>query len=306
MPYTNKYGSLERFEACFNPDGTLKDFIKEIPKGYDGFDLYMGSDCSGSVYWAWNRVGCSFSFAFTGDAMPCTEGGTLPVGDYAFAPGMETDQIRDQNGEQIMAESYAKLYLGDAILQRTKAGGGHIRLISQTPVIYRKCDGSIDLDNSYILSHELGGNLGGWRTLKGWDTPWLINHRYTFRELYKTHYIPITIRELQEGIAPQPTLEERDIRLNAGSVASNWRIISTTAKVLDGEREIWRDCVFTAVHPFDKETQDVMARSTVREVDLTVHGKNWRDGILLPGKRYTYLVEVLLGNGETLTTSIEV
>ena len=306
MPYTNKDGSFERFLACFNPDGTLKDFIKEIPKGYDGFDLYMGSDCSGGVYWAWNRIGCSFSFRFTGDAMPLEEGGTLPVGDYAFEPGMETDQIRDRNGEQGMAQSYAKLYLGDAILQRTKKGGGHIRLVSKTPVIYRKNDGSIDLDNSYILTHELGGNLGGWRNLEGWDTPWLTDHRYTFRDLYNTHYIPITIRELQEGVCPEATLDAQITGINCGVVRSNWRIISTTAKVFADGEEVWSDRVFTAVHPFDEESGDTIARTTVREVDLQAHRDRWSDDLLKPGKRYTYQVEVLLGNGQTLSASIDV
>lgn len=303
MPYTNKYGSLERFEACFNVDGTLKEFIKAMPTGYDGFDLYVGNDCSGAVYWAWSRIGSSFSFRFTGDAMPLTEGGTLPVGDYAFEPGMETDQIRDRNGEQIMAESYAKLYLGDAILQRTKAGGGHIRMVSKTPVIYRHRDGSIDLDNSYLFCHEQGGNTGFNMKVGGWNSTWLTDYRYTFRDLYGAHYIPITIRELQEGVRPKATLKEEITAMNSGRVSSNWRIISTTAKVLDGEREIWRDCAFTAVHPYDAETQDTMARSTVREVDLAVHGKNWRDDILRPGKQYVYQVEVLLGNGEVLTTN---
>lgn len=303
MPYTNKYGSYERFLYCFNPDGTLKDFIKAAPTGYDGFDLYVGNDCSGGVYWAWSRIGCSFSFRFTGDAMPLEEGGTLPVGEYAFEPGMETDQIRDLNGEQKLAESYAKLYFGDAILQRTKAGGGHIRMISQTPVVYRRFDGTIDLDNSYMLTHEQGGNGGPARLMGGWNSTWLTNHRYTFRDLFNTHYIPITIRELREGVRPQATLKEEVAGINTGRVSSNWRIISTTAKVLEGEREIWSDTVFTAIHPFDPDTYDTAARSTIREVELSVHRENWQESLLQSGKTYRYTVEVLLGNGEILTTA---
>lgn len=302
MPYTNKYGSLERFHACFHPDGTLKDFIKEIPKGYDGFDLYMGNDCSGGVYWAWNRIGCSFSFSFTRAALPWQDSGTLPVGPYTYGWDMNTDEMRDKNSEQMMAQSYAQLYFGDAVVQFTGEKGGHIRMVSQTPVIYRKCDGSIDLDNSYILCHEQGGNLGGWRNLKGWNTSWLTHHRYTFRDLYDTHYIPITIRELRDGDSPAPVLEERISGINIGEVSSNWRIISTKAKLLEGEKEIWSDRVFTAVHPYNTETQDTAARSTVRRVNLTVHNQNWREDILLPGKTYTYTVEVMLGNGEVLTT----
>lgn len=302
MPYTNKYGAMERFTACFNSDGTLKDFIKAMPKGYDGFDLYMGNDCTGAVYWAWNRVGCSFSFTFTADAMPYAGCGILPVGDYAFAPGMETDQIRDLNGEQKMAESYAMLYFGDAVLQRTTAKGGHIRLVSRTPVVYRRQDGTIDLENSYILTHEQGGNLGACRNMGGWNTTWLTDYRYTFRDLCDTHYIPITIRELRDGDSPAPVLEERISGINSGEVSSNWRIISTKAKVLEGEKEIWSDRVFTAVHPYNTETQDTAARSTVRRVNLTVHNQNWREDLLLPGKTYTYTVEVMLGNGEVLTT----
>ena len=234
--------------------------------------------------------------------MPLEEGGTLPVGEYDFEAGMETDQIRDLNGEQKLAESYAKLYMGDAILQRTRAAGGHIRLVAQTPVVYRRQDGTIDLDNSYMLTHEQGGNGGPARALGGWNSTWLTNHRYTFRDLYKTHYIPITIRELREGIRPRAKLEQQVTGINTGRVSSNWRIISTTAKVLEGEREIWSDTVFTAVHPFDPETQDTAARSTVREVDLSVHSQNWQEALLQPGKAYSYTVEVLLGNGEILTT----
>ena len=55
-------------QYALDEDGYIKDWLYDM-EAYDGFDLYMGNDCSGGVYWAWNRIGCSFSFSFTRSAI---------------------------------------------------------------------------------------------------------------------------------------------------------------------------------------------------------------------------------------------
>jgi len=304
MPYTNKYGSYERFAYCFEADGTLKPFIKEIPKGAEGFDLYMGNDCSGAVYNAWLRIGCSFSFKACYDARPNSTGGTLPVGNYTWEGNEYTDQICLRNGEQVMAESYAKLRMGDAVVvYENVKGGHHIRMVAACPVVVRLQSGSIDLNSSYITVHEQGGNLGARKDAPGWNTSWLIHHKWTFRQLWETFYVPITIRELQEGQMPERILEDGLTGVNKGTVSSNYRILSTRAVVTDSKgREVWSDLRFTAVAHFDPESNDDAARSTIRSVDLAGHAETWNADVLEKGKQYSYFVEVLLGTGETLTT----
>ena len=304
MPYTNKYGSLERFMYCFEPDGTLKSFIKEMPNGAEGFDLYMGNDCSGAVYQAWLRIGCSFSFKACFDARPNSTGGTLPVGDYIWEGNEHTNQICLRNGEQRMAESYAKLRKGDAVVvYENVLGGHHIRMVDSCPVVVRSQDGTIDMGSSYITVHEQGGNLGSNKDHPSWESSWLIHHKWTFRKLWETYYVPITIQELQTGVMPERILEDGVTGLNAGTVSSNYRILSTRAVVEDAAgTEVWSDLKFTAVAHFEEETCDDAARSTIRSVNLADHAESWTPAVLETGKQYNYFVEVLLGTGETLTT----
>ncbi len=301
LPYNQNYGSMERFQYSFLPNGNMKDFVKEKTDGFDGFDRYIGNDCSGAVYWAWCRIGCSFTFGVTQHMMPWNEYGVIPVGDYVFDRETLTEDILKRNGEQVMAECYAKLRMADSMVNRYP-DWGHTRLCVGAPVVFRRPDGTISLEDSFIRTHEQGGNLRG-RWLKGWQNGWLLDYRYTFRDLWNTLYIPVTIRELEEEKIPAATLQDCMTGLNEGSVTSNYRIDSTVAHLFDASgAEVWNDRLFTAMVPFEESNNYGLIRKTILTVDLADHAPHLDTATLESGKQYTYQIDVLLGNGETLST----
>ena len=201
-----------------------------------GMSLYMGNNCSYAVQWAWgaisptrvyndanNKAGSVHGGARVYSAqgvVPTNENqletGVLPVGNYQVpVDGYEDPQmdLRDTasligyNGVQTMAEAYAQTHMGDAITfadyYKETAGTyeydtAHIRMVAADPVIIRENDGEIDLNASYVVTHEQGDGLYDNKTPDGKAyskavdyyktyekklTSWRINHRYTLSVL---------------------------------------------------------------------------------------------------------------------------
>ena len=83
---------------------------------------------------------------------------------------------------------------------------------------------------------------------------------------------------------PEPALAADVQGLNRGTVRSNWRIISTTARVLDAAGQaVWEDRRFTAMERFDDHASYAPLRRTVRAVDLSVHEPAWDESALTSG-----------------------
>ena len=206
-----------------------------------GFIQYMGTDCSSSIGWAWATVSPAKMDDpnYTGtylhlcrwmvpNAYNQQKYGVYPVGNYqmpetnaekytAYADVRNTQEIILLNGAQAMAEAYAQAHRGDALVfNTTKASDGedsvllqdegHSRMIAEDPVVIRNADGTIDLDKSYMITHEQGDGLGDVkdqngnyisnydstkRSGTGWIsdtyyikyTSWRINHKYNFNML---------------------------------------------------------------------------------------------------------------------------
>ncbi len=307
LPYTQKYGSLERAGWCLDKDGYVKDLFpvfsdasreakgcEEIP-----WDVYLGNDCSGAVYWSWMRACPSVSFGFTGDMVPTPENirdyGVIPLGSYT-ADSLLTDEIIKKNTPERIAECLALLQIGDAIVQRTPEHG-HTRLVARDAFVLRDENGRINCDASYIATHEQGVGKGS----SGRNSTWQLNARYTFTELLKD-YLPITNRELIAG-APAEVLVKTAYLKGPfeGLIRSNYRIISSTMQLTDKKTgNKYENTVFTAI---DKDRNkekpnDDFARSTVREISLSDHKDGFKN---IPEGRYDYSVSVLLSNGASIS-----
>lgn len=307
LPYTQKYGSVERAQYCMTEDAYVADWLpafsdaaqeaqgsKETP-----WDVYLGNDCSGAVYWAWQRTCPSVEFGYTGDMIPTEENqklyGILPVGEYR-AEGVLTKEIVQANMPERIAQCYAQLHMGDAIIMRDP-GYGHTRLVARDPMVVRKEDGSIDLNASYLATHEQGVGKGS----SGRNSTWQLNARYTFRDLLETGYLPITNRDLREGYAPAvQVMAEGITNPFSGKVRSNYRIISTTVALTHRDtRKKYESVEFTALDKNrNKRTpkEDGYARSTVREAVLSPHRDTMQN---IPKGEYTYTVSVCLSTGNT-------
>lgn len=306
LPYTQKYGSLERAQYCLSTDQKVADWLPSFSDAapeaqgcrQTPWDVYLGNDCSGAVYWSWQRACASVSFGFTGDMVPTEENqkeyGVLPLGGYQ-ADTLFTDDIIAQNGPERIAECLALLRMGDAIIQRDHKNG-HTRLAARDPMVMRREDGTIDPEESYLPTHEHGVGKGS----SGRNSTWQLDCRYTFRELL-VNYLPITNKELLEGRDAPVELQTDEIRGPwEGQVSSNYRIISTTVSMThQATGKTWESVQFTALdRNRHKATvrDDGFARSTIRTAELSWHKEDFSQ---LPAGEYSYTVSVLLGTGTT-------
>lgn len=304
LPYTQKFGSLERLQACLEADGYVKDDLPGYSDAADkdpgntlpGWDNYLGNDCSGAVFWAWARACPSVRFAYTGHMIPTpgnqAEFGVRPVGTYR-ANCENSPEVLAANGQTAILEGYAALRMADAIVMRSPAHG-HTRLVFRDPVVMRREDGSIDPQASYVPTHEQGVGKGS----SGRDSTWQLNCRYTFGELLETGYLPITSADLLAGSVPDAQLQAQVDGPFSGKIYANYRIISTTVcltSAMDAAR--YKSTVFCNVvnrHREDPGCGDGKARDTVAFAELTKHAENLQH---IPGGQYDYTVSALLSNG---------
>ena len=147
-----------------------------------GFARYMGNNCSYAVGWAWAAI----SSARTNDNYGGVQGigatemvptpantatyGVLAVGGYATPDetaankGRQTREVIALNGGAAgMAEYYALAARGDALVfeqqNSSTSTDAHTRMLAYEPVIIRNYKNTIDLDASYVITHEQGDGL---------------------------------------------------------------------------------------------------------------------------------------------------
>jgi len=269
-----------------------------------GFILMMGNDCSSAIGWAWGAVAparipnvgtkvTSTPYMIPND-YNTKNYGVLPAGGYQTITSeyfgedefpkdaCDTQSIIALNGgAEGMAEYYAKSTRGDALLCVEYAldttndtwvkDTGHARLLAGDPVIIRDADGAIDLNTSYVITHEQGDGLfdnrnasGNYETYNGYNvkqTSWRINYKYTLDVLLTEDaynaatrpgcgwgYVPVTIPAFSyEGELKEPythrgyevdqqedPANQHPIQLpNSGWYYSNWLVNSVTMVITD-------------------------------------------------------------------------
>jgi len=306
IPYTGKCSPLERFKYCFNEDGTLKDFTKRMVMGYDNFDMYMGVDCSGAVYWSWVAVSPSTEWQWTHNMLEGSQDGGLAIGGYEGAETLtDTKDIYDLNGEEFIIECLALLHKGDAATTRytdEETGGtaGHTRMCAEDPVILRDAEGKIDTYASYIIMHGQGDGIS--YSLP--NTTWVIDRKFTLQSLVSDYYVPLSNKELLEGKAPECWVKlDNDSTgkayMTTGTVESNYRLISTTIRIKDEAGEVvWEQTLFTPVDKFETARTDYEARETARTFNLAAFAAYIGEMELEAGKTYTYELSAMPAPGD--------
>lgn len=307
IPYTGKCSPLEKFKYCFDEEGNLKDFTKRVIMGYDNFDMYMGVDCSGAVYWSWVAVSPSTEWQWTHNMLQGSGDGGLAVGGYEGAETLtDTKQIYDLNGEEFMIDCLALLHKGDAATTRytdkeTGGSANHTRLVAEDPVILRDAEGKIDTYASYIIMHGQGDGIS--YSLP--NTTWVIDRKFTFQTLIDDYYVPVSNKELLEGKAPEcwVTLDNDKTGkayMTTGTIESNYRLISATIKIMDQNGEVaWEQTLFTPTDMFETARTDYAARETVRTFNLAAFAAYIGEMELEAGKTYTYELSAMPAPGES-------
>lgn len=317
LPYTHGNNSVHAFSDFFVSVDDKGVYTMDVKSEHfnGNADLSptgcarLGTDCADAVFWAWAHISSTISFKLTKNMTRLA--GCIPVGDYVCdwaVYDQATSVIRDQNGYDVMMESYAKMQKGDGMVFINKNIQGHAVMCVGVEVV-RDASGKIDPDQSYaiILEQQSGGERDQQPVideatglevypLDGIDVKW------TFSTLYERAYLPVTCQEL---IDPSPLLEPAvndpltDVTAKTmfkGTITGTRPIASVTLSVLDSNGTKVQEATAYIT------SNDVPGFSMTRfisDVEKTVmHGYYDLDE-LQPGE-YTCVFTARLGDGSMI------
>lgn len=308
MPYNHMSSSLTRFNYCVDDDRVLKDWVYETPPE-DGYDAYVGNDCSTSVLHAWFTVSNSVDF------MRCTYmlpqytdiGGCLKVGEYnsdfTLASNSYTDLFIKNNDEQVMYEAYAQLRKGDAYVYMVPAGG-HSRMAAEDAVVVRDQNGLIDPEYSYVISHEHGVTTVDEVNMT--KTTWRVNYKYTFANLYAVSAIPVTCEELVTGEMETATCELQNgadgkAGMTTGLVQANYYLTDVRLVIKDSKGDtVFDHVMFPTVGKLKEDGHwDVNIRVYRDNYDLGFFAAPLQELQLKKGETYSYVITADLATDDT-------
>ena len=325
-----------------------------------GFTTYAGNDCATAVGWAWNTVAPArrtdhgayvlSTSSMTPNVYSTPKYGVYPVGDYQLIqPDLEkypaAEDARNSRtiialngGGQSMAEFYATASRGDALLYKNTvlntttgvwdSNGGHARMLAYDPMIVRNYAGKIDLEASYVITHEQGDGLfdcqdasGKYEQYNGYgvkETSWRIDFKYPLNVLLTEEghkgfkaatgknpgsgwgYIPVTIEtftydgELRKPYYDDGYTDHPIVLPNSGWYYSNYYNVcgEMTIKSATGET-VYQKTEYVAPDGRGSDYQKIMLE--VLFPDATDN--------LVAGQTYTVTVRILAANG-TWTTKV--
>ena len=253
LPYVSRgAGNLYRLAEICDPVTGVLDRNSDVFENI----RYFGNACSGAASMAWARVVTS---AYLGYTMFLSEAnGFLPVGPYRYGrenvtvflkkdpDGYNCRHICDENGEQVMFESYAQMKPADGV-----GCCGHVRMNSAIPTVVRNADGTINGEESYTLmreqvcypthpNHIRIAPDGSHYLAQGF-----VDVKYTFRDLFDTEYIPFTFAEFRDPSRVEPTRVRFAVEPEVKDrvLTCNYPISDVFVE-LDGKRYAYRNMEF--------------------------------------------------------------
>jgi len=315
LPYNHMGGSIARLKYVLKEDGHVQDWVSPI--GYDGFDIYLGADCSSAVARAWSTVSNSldWDYASTAKQLPWANKGAIALGDYTWdytgtSTTNYTNKVLTAAGEETIYEAYAQILHGDVITY-LMPNGGHSRMATSDAVVYRNADGKIDPDSSYALFTQCGG-VGRVVTVmdnQEYVTNWGVNEKYTFRQLFDTNYLPTTCEELMTGNVEESWVKLENsatvgkAQLCTGVVSSNYAIDYVAIEVKSEQGKTWSAVQFPGLSAHDDYASSDAIRTLWKQMDLGFFNGAVRNLHLRAGMRYECTISVTLMTGETKVVS---
>ena len=166
----------------------------------------FGNQCSVGAFWGWGRVINSANYTWTQSMVK--KNGFIPVGAYQYRDDLEsfsksspdpltTNDICQQNGREVMYESYAKMLPADGLVHYSGTAG-HVRMCSETPTVVRDAGGAIDPNQSYLRYRD---QISNWSAAKQSDGSEMsiqggVDVKVSFQKLFSSGYLPFTFGEL--------------------------------------------------------------------------------------------------------------
>ena len=279
--------------------------IMDTSKGMETIGRW-GNQCSGSTMWAWNRVCSSMNFHSTSDMYE--ERGCLRVGNYHycgnydldymgyFEEGCGTNTICEENGEQVIYESYALTKPADGIVSSTQ---GHVQMIAAYPKVVRNEDGTINGKKSFIYYTDQDGVYHSDIQADGTHFEFVGGYRteISFFKVMEMHYIPFTFAELNKEKPIDISVTSMDysgntislVQLADSKITCNYCISDITFVVKDENgKQVLRS--LTPLY-YKKNTSNIKVGSVsdaLNECDLTP----FADG------KHTIEISARIGTGE--------
>lgn len=218
-----------------------------------------GNSCSTSIEHAWQLISPTVDYAYTINMMPYYEKtGVTAVGDIDWSVYDEknTNSIIKGNDNEVIFEAYALVKPGDAVVRHFEEGG-HALMATGETVISRRQDGKIITSRSYMILTEQNNLLNNKRKL---PSSWSVDEQYTFEKLLSEGYLPVSIKELQEGITENATFSisnpsgQKTFQTTGelrGDIESNYSIktIKITLRSGSANGDIIKE---KTVHPYSK------------------------------------------------------
>ena len=188
LPYTQpgRYTTLEQFKEMIKTEDGKPIYVGPIHP-----TSYRGSDCSSSCSMAWQRTIPYSPIWRTARMNPgdnclinpktgTTEPMFLKVGSYVVPKYSNTADACEANGRDVMFACYNQLLPGDAIVRQPH---GHVRMVVR-----------VDAEKKVMyITEQTGLNPEG--NLKSDHQSWRVNYGFTYEELFKDGYLPITPME---------------------------------------------------------------------------------------------------------------
>lgn len=305
IPYNHKGGSLERMKYALDEKDYIKDWLYGMDP-YDGFDLYIGNDCSTALAHAWWRVSNTTDFSRVTYQIPALfnasnfKSGCIAVGtgwweDVTLTGGNDwTDDYITVNGEQKMMEAYAQMRKGDGYAYIIEAGG-HTRMAVEDPVVVRDQQGLIDSTHSYVITTEQGSPTID--ELAQTYSTWKVNFKYSFGSLLADWAVPMTCEELLTGeMEPSECtlLDSVDgmAGIYTGRVKSNYFLDSVNVTMVNSKgEEVMNHTMWTTVDKReDLGHNDGLLRNYLDEYDLVSFAMPLSKVQLEKGETYTYTI----------------
>lgn len=283
--------------------------IQSMPESYLNV---LSSACAYGAIQGWNRVSNSHNLNAM-DSFSQMQSNIVLVGPYTYAPhnysfnkGDGTLRIVADNGEQVMCESYAAMKTADGLYS---SSSWHVMMCSGAPVVQRFSDGSINMDESYVLVHEqraegtrsdeLNYLQSNGVTMRPLGT---VDNKYTFRTLLEKGYVPFTLKEFtgEDPVEPgkawlgsETEALENGLDLTADALFSkmlytNYALCTVEIQVKDAAGQVllsYDPALLTAPNTYSKSLS-----STLQEDQL----KPYADG------KNTVHIYARLANGELL------
>lgn len=210
----------------------------------------LGSSCADTLLWAWSTVCNSFTGGYY-PIMMVPQNGYCIVGDYKLKENIKTFYeypsytVIRENGDDVILDAYSKMLPADALITNSD---NHAMMVTEAPTVVFLEDGTIDTANSFVMiQDQRAGGETYKRDVDGHTVYYSgrTDGKYTFNELLKEDYIPVTTQEFlglkeyeKAQVSVNPEIPESWEDILNSEITSNYplAVINTYLIEADGNR----------------------------------------------------------------------